>query len=187
MKRKIYLLESNIVGVLSEALAAQVQTVLADQTVVVGARPAAGTERIKTNYINTCRAQYKYKSCIFGPKFMRFLAKSNFAWWAAFGCPWNLPAAGALAVFAGMREPNISETHVARLSVRHEKKSKMAPIEWSVVARWWRCMALEWSCREVIHWLNTILECPVKLYLVYVKICVNKKFLKMVLLIIMLY
>lgn len=51
----MYLLESNVVGVLSEALAAQVQTVLADQTVVVGARPAAGTGRIRRNYINTCR------------------------------------------------------------------------------------------------------------------------------------
>lgn len=46
--------------------------------------------------------------------------------WGIFRGPRNIPAAGALAVFAGMREPNISETHVARLGDRHEKKSKMA-------------------------------------------------------------
>lgn len=40
-----YLFEADIVGVLAEALTADVQAVLADQTVVVGARTARGSER----------------------------------------------------------------------------------------------------------------------------------------------
>lgn len=51
-----YLLESNVVGVLPEALTAQVEAVLADQTVVVGARPAEKGKGGKTRgaRFNTC-------------------------------------------------------------------------------------------------------------------------------------
>lgn len=40
-----YLLEANIVGVFSEALSAQIQAILADDSVLVGAGPAGNTQK----------------------------------------------------------------------------------------------------------------------------------------------
>lgn len=34
----------------------------------------------------------------------------------------NLPASGALSVFSWMREPHVSETHVACIHLEHKKK-----------------------------------------------------------------
>lgn len=53
---KIYLLEANVVGVLSEALTAHVQTVFADETVMVGACTAKHNKieekRKKNTFLN---------------------------------------------------------------------------------------------------------------------------------------